>query len=185
MKYSEIQSACIKNQSVSRRVIDEFLIYYAAKKEKLEPKMKRDIKKYPTASEEIDTAYMNMFMSEYIAHRIFKKKGFIKKFLNHSEVKLLRTEELDFLKFQSEHPWRYSFASIIKNPHPDFYEMKDIYTNEEYLLYSPGMTATLNDINPITWFNLIHFNGDCWQTFGNIVPLLSFDRDDIFFLLLR
>ena len=181
MNYSEIKTTCERSNEVSRRVIDEFLIYYAAKKEKLEPKMLREIKKYLTAYGEIDTPYMNLFMSEYIAHRIFKKNGLIKKYLNHSEVKLLITEERNFLHFQSEHPWRYSFASIIKNPHPDFYEMKDLFTDEQYLLYSPGMTDTLKDMNPVTWFNLINFNGDCWQTFGNIVPLLSFDSDDIFF----
>jgi hypothetical protein len=49
MNYSEIKSTCEKTHKVSRRVIDEFLIYYAAQKEKLEPKMLREIKKYLTA----------------------------------------------------------------------------------------------------------------------------------------
>ncbi len=31
------------------------------------------------------------------------------------------------------------------------------------------------------WFNLIMFNGSCWQTFGPVVFFQGFDPDDIFF----
>ena len=31
------------------------------------------------------------------------------------------------------------------------------------------------------WFNLIAFNGVCWQTFGPLNAYQSFDEDDIFF----
>jgi hypothetical protein len=31
------------------------------------------------------------------------------------------------------------------------------------------------------WFNLIGFNGQCWQSYGPIMPFKSFDHDDIYF----
>jgi hypothetical protein len=60
--------------------------------------------------------------------------------------------------------------------------MEDVFTGENYLLYSPGTAWTLKERGRILlWFNLIAFNGQCWQTFGPVVGYNSFDPDDIFF----
>jgi hypothetical protein len=130
---------------------------------------------------EMRERYINFFKAEYVTSKIFLKNGHIKKYLNHSLIKQLPSEEFEFLLQQSFCPWKFSFAEIIKNPSDCFYEMKDVYTHETYLLYSPSMKLTLSEYNPQLWFNLIGFNGKCWQTFGIVSHFRSFDEDDIFF----
>ncbi len=78
-------------------------------------------------------------------------------------------------------PWRFSFAVISSNQDDSFFRMEDVMTGEEYLLYSPGMQTTLTEYKPLLWFNLIGFNGLCWQTFGLMIPFLALTADDIFF----
>jgi hypothetical protein len=162
-------------------VIDEFLIHYAADRMNLAPEMEAAIKKYKKAASEIPASYLNFFRSEYIAHRIFKTDGLIHKFLNQSALQRLSQEQIEFLRLKSENPWRFSFAEITSNPDDSFFMMDDVMTGEEYLLYSPGMEATLKEYKPRLWFNLIEFNGQCWQTYGLIIPFLAFSADDIFF----
>jgi hypothetical protein len=43
------------------------------------------------------------------------------------------------------------------------------------------MTATLKAQPVILWFNMIAFNGSCWQSYGPIGAYRSFEPDDIFF----
>ena len=35
--------------------------------------------------------------------------------------------------------------------------------------------------SPILWFNLIGFNGFCWQSFGTVVYYNGFEKEDIWF----
>jgi hypothetical protein len=179
--FDEIRKHCEKCRILNRTVIDEFLIHYAADKMNLVPEMEAAIRKYKKASSEIRASYLNYLRSEYIAHRIFKKNGLIHKILKHSALQHLTQEEMEFLRLKSENPWRFSFAEITSNPDDSFFMMEDVMTAEEYLLYSPGMEATLKEHKPWLWFNLIEFNGYCWQTFGLIIPFVSFSEDDIFF----
>ena len=105
------------------------------------------------------------------------------KLANHSEIKKRTEEELQFLKFQIEHPWRFSFCSIQQNVHKDFYEMKDVLSEESFLLYSPGLTLTVEDLgfSPELWFLLTDFNGECRQTYGTLKYFRGFQRFDLFF----
>jgi len=70
---------------------------------------------------------------------------------------------------------------ITANPAEDFYEMEDVFRENSFLLYSPGITKTLTEHAVFTWFNLLSFNGECWQSFGPIGAYKSFEPDDIFF----
>lgn len=88
---------------------------------------------------------------------------------------------MEFLEFQRQHPWRFSFAEITARPEPDFFEMQDVFTDESYLLYSPSMTNILETQNPALWFNLITFNGECRQTYGPIGAYTAFQPQDIHF----
>ena len=179
--FEEIEKHCEENSAFTRNVIDGFLINYAAKNERLEPEMAAHLKRFKGVVDEIPEQYINFFLSEYIAHRIFRKGGFISKYLNLPRIKSLPKQELQQLEFQSRNPWRFSFANILNNPSNAFFEMEDILSGEQYLLYSPGMQATEHAQQQRLWFNLIAFNGKCWQTFGMIVPFRSFTADDIFF----
>ena len=67
------------------------------------------------------------------------------------------------------------------NPAENFYMMEDVFSGEKYLLYSPGITKTLESQSVILWFNLIAYNGSCYQSFGPIGAYKSFQHNDIFF----
>lgn len=162
-------------------MIDEFLIYYAARQDQLERKMDQKLKQYRHVAKKVPVQYVNMLKSEYIASQIFRKNGLLGKYLRHSAVKALTPKEYDFLVFQHQHPWQFSFAFVIDRPADDFFQMLDVFTGEEYLLYSPGMAVTLTERSVLLWFNLIGYNGKCWQTFGLIIGFSSFTPDDLFF----
>jgi hypothetical protein len=59
--------------------------------------------------------------------------------------------------------------------------MEDVFSWEPYLLYSPSISKTLSEGPVSLWFNLIGFNGACWQTFGPVISFRGFEPDDIFF----
>lgn len=181
LQFDQIKEHCEKNKILSKKVIDEFIIHYAADKARLVPEMEASIRKYKNAVRELQQAHINFLKSEYIAHRVFKKDGLIHKFLNHSAFQGLPKEQMEYLRFNSENPWRFSFAEVSSNPEDSFFKMEDVMTCEDYLLYSPGLQDTLKKHQTRLWFNLIAFNGQCWQTFGLIIPFTAFSTDDIFF----
>lgn len=179
--YSRILSVCKEVNAISAEVVDKFLMYYAAAQERLDREMDKRLARFRQVTNKLPQSSVNLIQAQYICHRVFKKDGLIKKYLNHAAVKALPTDQLNFLRQHSAHPWRYSFSVIIANPEKDFYEMEDAFNGETFLLHSPSITQTLSEESVSLWFNLIMFNGACWQTFGPVVPFRSFQPDDIFF----
>lgn len=176
-----IKLICEENSEISLKVVDEFLIYYAAERNNLEYEMSQKFAAYKHITQKFPKECVNRLKSQYIAHRIFKKEGLIKTYLNHPALKKLKPEEMKYLKFQAENPWRFSFSIIKDNPAEDFYMMVDVFREEEFLIYSPGITKTFEIQPVILWFNMIAFNGSCWQSYGPIGAYMSFEPDDIFF----
>jgi hypothetical protein len=88
---------------------------------------------------------------------------------------------MEFLRKHAEQPWRFSFSVIIDGPAEDFFIMEDVFSGELFTLFSPGVSDLSQKVRPILWFNLIGFNGSCWQSFGPIGAYKSFEPDDIFF----
>lgn len=172
---------CEKNTRIAKRVIDENLIYYAAAKAGLEKKMDELLKPFRHVARKLPTSAVNIFKSEYIAAQLFRRNGLLGRYIKHAEIRDLPQEEYQFLQHQLEHPWRFSYAIVKDSPAVDFYNMVDVFTTEEYLLYSPGMSQTLREMPATLWFNLLNFNGQCWQSFGVIQGFQSFTPNDIFF----
>lgn len=179
--YQNIKNICERESVIAQSVVDGFLINYAAKQDKLEREASRILAKYKHITRKQDPGWINFLISQYIAHRIFRKDGLIKKYLNHSALKNLTPEERNYLEREATTPWRFSFSMITANPAQDFYEMEDVFSEESFLLYSPGIKKFLKAGNRLLWFNLIGFNGYCWQSFGPINGYKSFEPDDIFF----
>ncbi|NQU81367.1 MAG: hypothetical protein HQ543_07590 [Bacteroidetes bacterium] len=179
--YDALRSICDENNKISRKVIDEFLIYYAANRDNLKRKMQKEFNSYKHVASELKNEFVNMFKAQYLAHSIFKKDGSLKRLIKHAELQRLTNEEMNFLKKHAEYPWRFSFSVIVENPSKDFYIMEDIFSYEKYLLFSPGVSVTLSERPGLLWLNLIGYNGACWQSYGPIGAYNSFDPDDIFF----
>ncbi|MDD4644556.1 MAG: hypothetical protein PHY99_01045 [Bacteroidales bacterium] len=179
--FETILKACDTSSSLSKTVIDEFLIYYAAVQYKLDRAMTEAFSAYRHVTNEFEKEWVNRLKTQYLAHQIFKSGGLIRKMLPHAELKKLSPTEMDFLEQNARQPWRFCFSMIIENPAPDFFEMEDILTGEQFLLYSRGTSDILRNQPTALWFNLIAFNGACWQTFGPIEAYKSFEPDDIFF----
>lgn len=181
MDYQNIKKICGQDSVIAQSVVDDFLIHYAAKQDNLEREASQKLAKYKHVTGKQDPGWVKFLKTQYIAHRIFRKDGLIKKYLNHSALKNLTREERNYLERESTIPWRFSFSTVTANPEQDFYEMEDVFSEESFLLYSPGITNILKAGKRLLWFNLIGFNGYCWQSFGPINGYRSFERDDIFF----
>lgn len=179
--FEKIKLVCEENSKISAKLVDEFLIYYAAERNNLEKDMNQQFATYKHITQNFQSEWVNMLKSQYIAHKIFKKGGLIRTYLNHPALNKLKSDERKYLEFQAENPWRFSFSVIKGNPDENFFEMEDVFKEEEFLIYSPGMTETLKTQPAILWFNMIAFNGSCWQSYGPIGAYRSFEPDDIFF----
>ncbi|MEP7277208.1 MAG: hypothetical protein ABI813_01075 [Bacteroidota bacterium] len=179
--YNQVRELCKKSSKISTGVIDEFIIYYAAKRDKLDEEFDAKISRFKKAVKEMPSNWTGMVKAQYIGHRIFKQQGLVARYLNQAAIKDLDAEEQNFLRQMAVRPWRFSFSEIKANPANDFYEMEDVFTGETYLLYSPSLSQTLLERPVLLWFNLVGFNGDCWQTYGPVTGFQCFDGDDIFF----
>lgn len=179
-EFDKIKAHCEHVSQITSVLIDEFLLHYAAAKDNLSREFDVRIASYKHLIQG-ETRWVNMIKSQYIIHRVFKEGGLLRKYLNHAEVKRRSQAEQAFLEEQLLVPWRFSFSVITAMPAPDFYQMEDLLSGDSFLLYSKSVTQTLKDQSAMLWFNLIAFNGNCWQTFGPLNAYQSFDLDDIFF----
>lgn len=179
--FETIKFICEENSKISTKVIDEFLLYYAAERNNLEHEMGQRFAAYKHITHKLQKEWINRLKSQYITHKVFKKDGLIKSYLSHTALKKLDIKERNYLEFQAEQPWRFSFSVIKNRPAESFFIMEDVFSDQEFLLYSPGVKKTLEDQSVILWFNLISNNGACWQSFGPIGAYKSFEPDDIFF----
>lgn len=179
--FDSIKATCDASSDISAKVVDDFILYYAAAKNGVGREVEAHLKKYRHIDLSFQPGLANMLKAQYIVHKVFKKGGLIQKYINHAEVKRKPVEEQKFLKHQLANPWRFSFSKIVENRSPDFYMMEDAFTGERFLLYSKNISLTLEETPVMLWFNLIAYNGACWQSYGPIIGYTSFDDDDIFF----
>lgn len=157
------------------------IMYYSSERDKLSNRFDLLAKKNKQVFGRLDPTNQRMFKTQYIIHELFKTKGLIHKYLNHSRIKALPWEEYEYLRAQAANPWRFTYWFVRNNPSPDFFEAVDIFTGEEFLLYSPGASRTLQEMRVVTFGGLISSNGDCYQTYGPLMGFRSFQADDIFF----
>ncbi|MEX2514091.1 MAG: hypothetical protein WD398_14390 [Cyclobacteriaceae bacterium] len=179
--YKQIKTLCQKNSDATFKILDEFLLYYAAEKDKLGKEADRRLGTYRHITQKLDKSWYNLLKSQFIIHKVMKKDGLVHKYLNHVALQNRDPSQKEWLEEQSATPWRFSFAIIDEKVAEDFYRMLDVFTGENYLLYSTSMSDTLKEGPRELWFNLIGFNGSCWQTYGPLAGYRSFGPDDIFF----
>jgi hypothetical protein len=181
--FQKIKATCDSDTRISKSFVDEFLIYFIARSENLEDRISRQLGNFRNVIAKMPEGWIRMLMSQLVGHRTFKKGGLAAKYANHGELKKRSREELDYFQFKIDHPWRFSFCTMEEYLLHDFYRMKDAVSGETLLLYSPGITKTIEDVGSALkfWFLLIGFNGECWQTFGPLAYFKGIQPFDLFF----
>jgi hypothetical protein len=180
--YHEIEKACIKQNELSQTFVDDFLIYFCAQREGLDRLFAKKLGQYRSIVQKMPEGWPFWIMSQYTAFRLFRKNGFAKQYMGYSEILRRSDDEKALLSFQIANPWRFAFCSIRSNPATHFFEMVDVLTNEQFLLYSSGLTESLEQHGPMQmYFYLIGFNGQCWQTYGPLAYLRGIIPADLLF----
>jgi hypothetical protein len=180
--FNRIRYNCEKSNTISRRMVDEFLIPLCGHEEGLDKKLAGMLTDYRNVIQKMPENWPLWLASQYIAFQLFRKEGLAPKYLNHFQVRRRSDKELDYLKFQIKYPWRFTFCSIEQNPKDNFFEMKDVLTGEDFLLYSPGIAETEKQQGLMSlYFLLIGFNGECWQTYSTLAYFKGIQPFDIRF----
>src|SRR3546814_18207946 len=99
--YKAIQDHCRKTTEGGLSILDDFLIYYAADREKLDRELDNRLAPYRHITRNFDPSWVNYFKAQYIAHQLFKKGGLIHKYLIHSAVKYLTYQKRTSLERKS------------------------------------------------------------------------------------
>ncbi|TFG89192.1 MAG: hypothetical protein E4H16_03980, partial [Candidatus Atribacteria bacterium] len=157
--YSILRKQCEKNSRISQKVVDSFLIGFAARHHDLEKKMSKYFTKYMHVLSMFERPEVGKFQAQYIAHKIFREGGLIEKFLKNPALNRLTGGEREFLEEQAAVPWRFSFSEIVEEPAKDFFIMRDAFTDDEYLLFSSSIGSLKTRGSILLWLNLIGFNG--------------------------
>jgi hypothetical protein len=181
--YKKIKAACDNNCRISEKFVDEFLLYFIAKNERLEEKIFRQLAGFGNVMTMMPESWARMLVSQLIVHKTFKKDGVAGGYIHHAEILRRNEEELEFFQFQIDHPWRFSFCTMENYLLHDVYEMKDAVSGETFIVYSPGISQTNTQAGGAIkfWFLLIGFNGECWQTYGPLVYFRGIQPFDLFF----
>lgn len=179
--FQKLKRFCESQSALSNRVIDELLIYLVAEQSGLDGEFDRQVERYGPAAARLQGPNLNLLKTQYIGQRIFRKGGLLERYLQHPALARLQVAERQFLEHQLTHPWRLCFAEIQERHPGNFFTMWDVFGQESFLLYSPGMGETLKTQTVWTWNLLVQDNGSCCQCFGPIVPFRSFTDDDLFY----
>lgn len=179
--FHQLEKHCRQQSDLSAACIDNFLLNYAAEKDTIDIDFDRIISRYQKAVKQLPNSWEGMARAQYMAHRIFRQEGLIHKYLKHAAIKSLPSGQVRFLQEQTVTPWVFRFCAITRRPSKDFFQMADVFSYEDFLLYSPTLTQTLLEQPIQLCLLLTGFNGECWQTYGPLVTFTSFDSDDIFF----
>jgi len=180
--FKRLENHCRRHRTISDKVLDQFLMNFIAKRERMDQKMKDLEQKYRHIIRKMPREFFPMMMGEYIIGKTLMPDGLIHNHLNNAQIRSLDQIEQEFLEFQVNHPWRYCFARIAGHPATNFFRLSDAFYEDEFLLYSPGMEAFWAEgRKQDLYFLLIGFNGQCWHTYGVILAMKSFSPDDIYF----
>lgn len=179
--FDNIRSLCEFSTRVFVDAFDDYLLNHAAHHNRLDPEFQKLYSPYKAIGRQMPANWKGLIETQYIGHRIFRKNGLIHTYIKNGSLEVLSASSRDHLVKMAAFPWRFSFSKVLHNPAPDFYEMLDMFTAEEYLLFSPSLTLGLKSGSSMLHFNLIGFNGACYQTFGPVIGLRTFNSDDIFF----
>lgn len=179
--YKAIELHCHSHSEISKGLMDEYLMYYASSRFKIDQQFDREVKRHKFMTSRWNPAILRFFKAMYINGKIFGRNGYISDLLIDPNLRSLSNDEMGMLEIQKEHPWRFSLTAILEEMANDFYKVVDCFTEEVFLLYSPSTTNILEeDSNKLIYMQRL-YNGLCWQSSGIIFAHRVLDEDDFFF----
>lgn len=179
--YAQIRKNALDSRGLKYDVLDEYLIPYLVNIKKYEESLFSALRVYRDVMDNLPQETQTNLVAQYFAFRLFQKDGLIHKIRNHSQIKNAPSDVVEFIGWYMAHPWRLVFMVIEGNPVAQFYEMRDVLSGEQYLVFSAGIGYEIEVESNTLIFTLLWYNGECWLTYGPIVDLLDFSADDIFF----
>ncbi len=181
IKFKDILSRCRQSSDDIAQNFDNFLLSYSIEETRLPHKALAKLEDYTHIWEKLDESVFNMIIPQMTFYAMFKNGGFVHKLLNDNRV-IRRPGMKQFLKSTQQSKCQFSYCEVISQPHPDFWEMRDVFTDEAFLLYSNSVTLYIEEHEHVqTFFLLRSFNGSCWQTFGPVQFFLGLTYDDFFY----
>jgi hypothetical protein len=179
--YQELTQYCLTTLNNCIEAIDQYVIPYFTDEPQFFEKSAKAIKKYIKQLDKVSDNSDKTVITSYMLYLIFRDAGYFQSYVSSYAFSQIPKSHSDFLRSITSTPWRASLATIIGNPEPDFLEMEDVLTGDKYLLFSPSIQNSKDIDNVRLCFNLIFFNGQCWQTYGSIGCFYAFSMDDIYF----
>jgi hypothetical protein len=179
--YKAIESHCHSHSEISKGLIDEYLMYYASSRFKLDKQFDQEVKRHKFMTSRWNPAVLRYFKAMYINGEIFGRNGCLSDILVDPNLRSLTDDEIELLEIQKEHPWQFSLTAILEKVAPDFYKVVDCFSEEIFLLYSPSTTNILEQDGDKLIYMQRLYNGLCWQSSGIIFAHHVLDEDDFFF----
>ncbi|MBT0813110.1 hypothetical protein KIH41_17610 [Litoribacter ruber] len=178
MDFNQLEKFCVDHSRKGEEIL-EWIMYYGAGKDRLDKQFDQQAKPFKHVLRELAPATFRELKAQFITFKILKENGLIHKYLNHSSVKNRAPHDYSYLQKAAQKPYRFAFLLAKDNPAPNFFNMQDVFTGEELLMYSPGVAQDYGDA--LMFYCMVSDNGQCYQTYGPIGAFRGFDPNDIFF----
>lgn len=180
--FTKLLYTCEKSSGLMRTTIDQTLLPIAMEDRRFHSTFVERIKtEYPSFAEEMPGNWRNALGEQYAVAQLFGSKGLVKDYLEHRRVKQLSARERGFLTEQLQAPWEFVFMRSVDDLGNDFFEMKDLISEETFLLYSPGVSRYEAETSMSMYFALRNYNGLCYQTYGPILYFRGLPIFDVLF----
>jgi hypothetical protein len=171
---------CAYMTRMGEEVFDEQLMYFTAHRENVEKTISNFRQKFKHALGYISEENLNRIYAQFISNLLFGSNGKLQSYLEKGLLHFLKSDHLAYLEVMRKHPMKFGFFDLVKVEGDDFFRIKDIFTEERHLVYSPGITQSLKEFDTRTWLLYVGYNGMCTQTFGPMIPLGRLQADELF-----
>ena len=174
------------NKATTEKLIPDLLEIYD-RKENATKKLIQKMGNYRKVLNKSDERIIERIPDTVFCHQLFKKDGKIHNYLKHPRMNNMSDAERLFIECAIEEPWEFVICYFEKVITGSFLEMIDEVKDEPFVIYSPGIVNILKEAGEDTLFFFLRlFNGDCYETYGNIIYFRSiFPEDFIYFAKLQ
>ncbi|MBR9977168.1 MAG: hypothetical protein KFH87_03685, partial [Bacteroidetes bacterium] len=121
--FRALEHRLLMNSRYTESLVDGFLIEYCEQRDNAIRDLIRGLEAFRSIVEEMPPEWFEHITPQYIAFRLFRRKGLIRKYRGHDAVRRRSPEELAWLERQLVEPWRFSFCRILFQPYRDFHMM--------------------------------------------------------------